>query len=836
MPDPISRSAGADREGQGPASPLFHDWHFDACAQFHETTIPASSLLDVFVREGATACGRLRAHRGLVSIPEPVALRGFSALWGLIIPDRVQTTHDGRVEVSTGAAIRQDITQPILQSSLGRFFPRGRVGPVRVDDLLRASPPSSGGGPSRDSAITRLVNALSIVGIRGELCSPGLWSPEGNCSNPIASLAVYLDVPVLRQMIEGRRFEHFDFRGILNGSHAELRNFPLADLPWPAGFSVRRGTADLQWVYDANSGTTRITLRNLDADVVSPEYLGPNPVHLQGTVILELTPQGDMKIDFKNVSFGGSLRGNVSGTVHFHFESFYRLPDVVESDLSLEQLQIFIPEGHPLILSRQVSLSGSLEGNVRLQYLRSRTTRPLFLDFHLSGDQTLTLRDMSLRVRRSEVEGHGGFHWNGNPLPFPNLEDFFLLVSGDGEVVRRGRSSMRLSGMALSITGQGSTQEGDRRTEIADLNLSANEFHAGPFSVVPRLSLRLTDHIIGNRRHMEAEGVARLSSPASQVDIGAAVTASTDFREFRWGVTLGDPIQAGPLRAQGSLQLTGNGDAWHLHTPHPLTILRGRRPVVRHVRLTGEGRGMTHDFLVRAENFVPEGEATLHLYSTGTRFPVLGDYSVKLGTVVRSSFLTISDVITRGGFSFPSWQHLLEEPRLNLHGNVSSLTQGGVSGPVTANYEGQLEFLPDQSLIRFLFDPHRSSINIGPLHLEGFSDTLEGHARLTGSLEISPAFQIGGRRLGIIDGTLQWRGRHRPFVSRLSLLADRFSGIRNGVLRARGDGFLGEFDIHPDQLGEFLETEEGPRHGFFALDHLDLTSEGFWRELRRVIP
>lgn len=864
--DAPSLPAWLDISDHRPGSPLFSPWVLDACAQFHRTELSLPGP-DLSIAEGATVCARLRAQNGIVSVPEPIALRGFSVLWGLIRPDRIQARSRGLVEVSTGSLVSQDITQTVLDSPIGRFFPDRRIHPVRFEELLRPWPTTTllqtrSSGPD----FHPLMNAFHRMVARGRLCPSNLSMNHGICADPIASLELYLDVARLRQTFMNRSFEHFDFSGILQGTHGELHHFPLSELPWPAGIHVQSGTADLVWYYEAPRGTLHVSLTNLSADILDTPHFGNNPVHIEGMVSLSLSPNGMMDVtldkcifhttqDVSQSEWAPAVSGSVNGGVTMHFDSIFRLPQIRNVSFSLQNLRIKIPSQHPLRISEQISLSGFLQGRAEFQYDIQNTDRPLFADWELtSGIQGIEnlwqVGGTRVQTRDLVIRGHGGLHWlEGLAFPIPNLGDFNLLAMGNASLTREGRPPISLSNLTFTIVGQGREVVNQGVTETADVHLTAASLNIGPFSFIPRLSLRVVEHNEEGRRRVAADGPLRLSSLLENFEVASDLNFSTDFRRYQWTAVTGDPLRVGLLRTQGRMTVEGSGELhgdsevvnprWSLRTPQPLSIYLGNRRVASGVRVNGQGRGLSHDLTVTVRHLLGEGEAMLHVGSSGTRSPVTGNYRLKLGRLFSYEGLTLTDVIFQGGLSMPSWTRFLSRPEMNLTSLVTARTEGRVSGPVSANLSGLLRMIPASSLLSFHFRRDRlSNMAWGPLYIHPSNDYVQGGMRPTGTFNIhTNTGNFSGRALGVTEGSLYYNHGNqgpsliarRPLVSRFSFMADRFLGVRRGVAVSRGDGFHYEFSLDQNQLGLGLSENTRPRHIASSVDRLDVSAEGFWR-------
>jgi len=838
-----------------------HNWHFRSSVQLHRTSLPLNSVINLHVTEGATVSGDVMDRNGRVSIP-PLSLRGFSALWGSIVPDRIQSRVPGRVEASTGSILHGDITSQVLQLPFGRLFLQALGGSINDEDLFRFSSPSSSGASANDPVRTRLISALSVAGLQGEVCGSNLWSAQGNCLDPVVSLSVFFDIPVLLQNFRERRWEHFDFSGILQGTHGELHHFPLSELPWPAGIHVPQGTADLAWSYDAEHGVTHVSLTDLSADVLDTAHFGNGPVHLEGIVQLSLSRDGMMSITLDRCNFHTTqemapsnsnliLSGSVSGSISMHFDSVFRLPQIQRVTLSLQDLHIQTPDQHPLRLSEQVSFSGFLKGRVEFQYDVHNTRQPLYADWDLTsvnhGIENLWQVGRT-RVQTHDVvlRGHGGFHWlEGLELPVPNLENFNLVTTGDASLTREGRPPLSISNFNFVIVGQGREDQ----TEMADVNLTAGSLNVGLFSFVPRLSLRVVEQNEEEHRRIQADGLLGLSSIWDSFEVASDLSFSTDFQHYQWSAILGDVLRAGLLRAQGRIEVEGSGELhgdsevvnprWTLRTPQPLSVYLHNRRIASGVSVNGQGRGLSHDLMMDVRDLFHRGEVMLHVGSSGTHSPVTGNYRLKLGRLFSYEGFTLTDVISEGSFSMPSWTGFLSRPEINLMSEITARTEGQVSGPVSVNLTALLRVVPASSLLSLHFRRDRlSNIAWGPLRsLDHPEDYFQGGMRPTGTLNIhSDSGNLSGHSLGVEEGSLYYHHGNqnpsltrRPLVSNFSFIADRLVGIRRGVAIAGGDGFHYEFSLDQSQFGVGLPENTRPRHVSSSIDRLDLSATGFWR-------
>ncbi|GEM_PF-2852928 len=859
--DSPSLPAWLDVPSHEPASPLFSHWTLDFCAQFHHAEVALSGP-DLSLAEGANVCAQLRAQNSIVCLPQPIVLQGFSVLWGLIQPDRIQTRSGGLVEVSTGSLLNQDITETVLGSPIGRFFPDRRIHPVRWEDLLRPAPPTPHPPPNSSGPdLAPLINALHLMTIRGNVCPSSASMGHGTCANPLASLELYLDIARLRQTLMSRRFENFDFTGILQGTHGELHHFPLSQLPWPAGINVQEGVADLVWYYDATQGVMHVSLTNLSADILDTIHFGTNPVHLEGIVHLSLSRDGMMDITLDKCDFhttqvippsdsSPTLSGSVNGGISMHFDSIFRLPRIQRVTLALLDLHIQTPDQHPLRLSEQISFSGLLEGRAEFQYDIHNTHQPLYADWELtSGNHGIEnlWQFGGTRVQTQDVvlRGHGGFHWlEGLAFPIPNLGDFNLLVRGQASLTRAGRPPLSISHLNFAIVGQGR----DDQTETADLHMTAASLNIGPFSLVPLLSFRVVEQNEGEHRHLQAEGPVRLSSTSGNFEVASDVSFSTDFQHYQWSAILGDVLRAGLFRAQGRVEVEGHGELhgdsevvnprWTIRTSQPVSVYLRNRRVASDVRVSGQGRGLSHDLTVNVRHLLNHGEAMLQVGSSGTRSPVRGGYRLKLGRLFSYEGLTLTDFISQGSFSMPSWTGFLARPEINLTNVVTARTEGEVAGPLSANFSGLLRIIPASSLLSFSFRRDRlSNIAGGPLYVNHSSDYVQGGVRPMGTLNVHMnTGNFSGRSLGVTDGSLYYnRGGQNhpssraPLVSHFSFMADRLLGIRRGVAVSGGDGFHYEFSLDQNQLGLGIPENTRPRHISSSIDQLDISTEGFWR-------
>lgn len=828
--------------------PLFANGHFRSCVSLHGTTIPVPKAPDLSIEEGARVCASWETHDENFFLSGPVAMQGFSTLWGLVGIDRIVAGERGVLQAGNGCLVSQDLSGMIQGTALESLLPGGRLRPIPFSAIPKLE--IAGG-----DFLPLLEKMVHLVGIEGEICT------DSSCQTPWASIALYFDLPLLKKNWETQGFRGLDLSGLLRGSRVEWPHLDLTRLPWPPGVEVLSGRADVSWRYDPDAHVTEIQAKAIDLQVILLDTPMTQPTHITGDLGLSMDNRGNLwvrmdhlSIDSPSVPLGGidagsltaTLDGELFGTVDL---ATYR-PHLQEAHLEVSGVTLRTKPGTGIQWGPGgIVTAGELFGGALIDYVSGDTQEPLRVQWNLEGTVLGNGTRDFFEWRNVVTEGQGGWRVVAGRI-VPNLGGLQARFQGDlsgtlenGTVYWSDGVWAALKGLDLDGMGQGGVQR-------ASLEMGTEEAHIGPFTVVPSMTLTLEEiHSPAQDRYdLKADGKWIVRVTPLLLETGATIHLETDGSRVQWSNLFDRGLTAGSMAAIGQLRVEGEGADFKVVTETPYTLFSGDQTVAKGVTVTGGSQSDRLDLGVRVPSLGDRAHLAIQLRKRPGSDRFYGSYRLGSRPVRIDPELALKDLEMRGSFSTPSGSDLLVNPRVWTRGQFSGVLEGLLGGPVAAVYRGTVRPVPEKSEILFTFVPGDDSImSFGPIVPRHQDDTVKGRADLVGTvvLDLSDGLRVRGRRLGVEGGTVfvgldggpvpVAAGHEVPALKNLSLVADRLLGISRGVAYGGGDGIGFETTIDLQALGLAQEPGESTTVVRLVFDRMPFSVPGYWRSFKNLI-
>ena len=840
------------KEGSEGLLRLFKERDLKVTLKFHGTEIPVDNGPDLKIVEGAALCMGLNSHDGKLSIPAPIGMNGFHALGGFLDFCRLEARPDGRIimsECPCTLPYSRDITDEVMESPLGTLFPDRRLQPVGLLEVLKLKF-SGGSGPGVGD---RLLNALQAVHAKiqtdvWEDDPPG--TPGGSCHPVWASLELFLDLPVLQKAIREEKYKLFDFSGILEGSSMTWPGFDLGALPLPEGIRILFGKADLNVRYHPTDKKTEILLKKLDAEVLIPELFGEEKVRLKGDASVTLQAGGIVSLHFDGLRVeipgfpSGEGRALKLGARLFG-DLLFR-PDPASSKTVFSEAHLKLDEVNlTTLLNKGIRIGnsaivwgGELQGSLEVDYVSTNPSEPLHLRADLKGSLKGDAKDRLFDLKNLKLSFDGSLQKTGE-FYLPNLRTSKGSLQGDFEL----KDSQERPLLSLS--------EAFIRLSEARLEAGAKELRSGRLSLAPSLGLNLVSRPAGDSILIDGEGDISLLSSTLPLRIGAPLKISTDLKKLEWSLPVTGEQVVGPFVFKGDADLHGGGafsEGWtgplqniRIKTLRPFEIRKEEKLLAKNVRISGNGSAKGSVLHFHAPSLLGKMGLDLTVGRKAGSDRLWGAYRIKPRALEVNSNLSLKDISLTGNFQTSPISELLEKPKLFVSGSAQGRTEGILSGPLSASYQGSLTYSPEKNSVSLWLNPKNSNIALGPL--KAFEGTaLEGSAGLQGAYVLTftkHGVAIGGSKVGLKEGQILLLpdgtdGKKTPLLTGLSFIADQLWDIRGGVAYGGGEGIKIETDLHLNALQDGVSAPDGKRHILYIADQVPISLDGYWRLFKKM--
>jgi len=838
---------------------LNKDAHVAVMARFHESSVPLPDLpFDLEIAEGGTAQAWLQYSNGQVSLPHPILLGGFTTAFGLFGLDRI-TAEDGVVTVRTCCVpIEKDITKEVLESPLKPLFTGEKIGPVLIDKMLDFDPLANSGGTGPD--IGKIMEkALHEAAVKLTLyhTSGAMHSHEA----PFASIQVFVNLPVLKETYEKGVFSRFDFTGVLDGSYADWKEFPLSYLPKPTG--IRFGddaTAHFTATYDPDKKLTRLKFSDISTEVYIEERFGKdNPMRIAGTIEASIQSGGKTTVSFKGLEIVlpffpdqyvnvGSFKSTLNGSVNLHMDEFGDL-QLDTAEITVSNMTYLSPPGVGLgIGTSSIALAAELAGKGFVKYNAHAPNEKVQLKWKGGGDiQTSGGTDLYvLEHFRTEANLFGNII---DGFLFPNLNKSYLDIRannyGDSD------NGAILEKPFFTIKQDPAQQNSGSISQYAVLNAGAARLNSFGASVTPSLVLNLESRSMLDEFRISGTGGMGVSSVSPEVNLGSKIYFSTDGTEFNWLLHAEQDQILGALVASGVLKI-GTGITKHagdkpgpitdfeIRTPQPYVVIKDPnakypKTIAKEIRIDGDSNERRTRFTISG-TAPGKGRLRALVHRSVRSGYTSGNYLLQGLPISVGDGTEVSGLMAEGRFGMTPGR-----PYVALRdGRISAALTGKLQGPVVAQYEGTLGVDTKTGVINFRLKD--GGIDVGPIQNEDGTLAVEMHAQPQGTMTASMQdgrVLIGGRQIGFHSGEVYVRiggqdgvnadWRQEPVLD-VSLVADRFRGVRRSTAYSGGDGMRFYAECHPEALNRLgISTGDFSLPVDASFDRLPLSIDAYWR-------
>ncbi len=870
---------------------IFSEGDFQVLATFNHTRLDLpNSALDLELAEGAAVCFGMQSKAGQLSIPEPIALLGFAAKFWIFyqLLTGVKTDEDGNVAITAPCFDKlKDITPEVMASPLGELFPEKKARPVPLKNLVEfiekflqekstASTPTAG-SPADEmlSHLDRLVFSALLYQAPAE--RPLTLSPVhgGVCHATAASLNLALKVPLLKDNLQKRLYENFDFQGVEEFSLRWPR-FPLAEFLKDGAIRIASGDISLTANLSESGESLQVQLNFQKAQIVWEEILGAQPVELDGSLRIVLKKGGEITVApselkvripvfpssrYPLLAFSGTLDGPLS------FKKAGEGVKLLSSGIAIKDFELKTREGQSLVLPESAGeLSGQLGGYVWLRYDPSDPFQNFTSLFNVDGRFEILPKN-SKKITKIAMED---FHWQGwlslaqvGEKIYPNLSLSSVDINTQVVLYEGAKDFLTADRLWLQLRGGERKETGGEVLQNGILKWGADGIYVGQFAWKPSASAKLQTRQAAGGFTLDGQGDWDLDSiePRKKLsgdakilppftDIGTPFTFSTDGKTLDWHLNMDLPQSIGPVKLEGDLTIDGKDTNFQIATVNPMTVLVHGKKVVQGLRVKGGGDDVKTRITVQFANLADLASGRLSLQSVGGE-RLSGSYrlaSLK-GALPRSKEFNFAQVQAEGSLSTPPWDQLLEKPRVYLKGGAEAELQGSLQGKLSSDYRATLLYQPPverntrrgprefPANFQVIFGSKGASrIKLGPLKGPEGDEVIRGSSQLKGTLILTPLrddIVLGGNELGIEKGTIFLGGQSTAALSHLTIDAEQLWGIHRGVARGRSLRLESDVNLEPflKERAEGLEPEALQRHVKWIVDRQPLSLDAFWRLL-----
>ncbi len=878
---------------------LFRDSDWKVSLGFRETSVPLPNKdwLKLAVADGASVCMGARAQQGLISMPDPIFLHGFSGQVAFLTQpiDKIMGNEAGGVVVSFPCFDEGgiELTPQLMASPLGELFPSGMIEPVALTQLperlkkvlAKKTSATPAAEPSLVQNLTDHLDTLALGALiytqgRTPEGSPLTLVPGGVCHPTAASLQVFLKIPELRENLEKGLYQQFDFSGVESAS-LYWPKFPLKDLPFGFPFEILSGTADILANYDKGQSALLLELHNLDLVVRWENNAEALAAELSGGLRVKLKPGGMVEVEFVNLrvripEFSSheknlfSFSGVLVGSIQFHWERGKKI-ELKKSEVTLQDLQLKTSLNQKIALPKLPGgISGTLEGMMGVLFDPENPGQQIQAHWDLkAGVQFAPISPVGPQfdMKNFTSEGEISFAKIGDRF-FPNLADTRFTVQTDLKGEKAEKELFEVDQFLVRFEGAGKSSSGNETLQEADLTVGAQGIYAGQFAWIPKVRLHLKSRQTPDQFTGRGEGEWKLGSiipkkilegdamivPAT-LEVGTKIAFRTDGEQWHWQLHMDEDQRIGPTVLSGELKVEGDNGTFAINTPQPLSIQVNEKALIEGFQLSGGRDKKSFHLQARIASILKKARAQFSVSILGKEPRLAGSYLVQplAGALPHSEKYSLEELQLHGVFNTPTLGKMLEKPMVFLKGNAQGHLAGELKGPLVANYDATLLYFSTTERTtssgsrqypanyQLIFNPKGvSKIVLGPFRSGQDQEILRAQAQLKGTLILTPLRHevvIGGSQLGLSGGEVFLLGKTRPALSDFSLIAEQLWGIHRGVVFGKTLRF--ESDLHLVDLLEGKPYEVDPdalhRHVLYIADRQPFSVEGFWRLLRREL-